>query len=116
MFGKDYVLRDYKNDYYWVKNKHFGYNWQNKEVLEATFTDKLEEATQVTWEEVRDIIEKFEDGTLIAGGRFKPDIKSLGRYSFMFVSEEDMKYLRGTPAPLKITVPVEIEEDDEQDS
>lgn len=29
------------------------------------------------------------------------------------VSEEDMKYLRGTPAPLKITVPVTIEEGEE---
>lgn len=31
------------------------------------------------------------------------------------VSEEDMEYLRGEPVPLKITIPVEIERD-EQDS
>lgn len=31
------------------------------------------------------------------------------------VSEEDMEYLRGEPAPLKITIPIVIEKEDEQD-
>jgi len=119
MFSWDYVLKDFKNNYYWVKNKPYGYNFQNQAVLQAVFTDDIREATQISWEEVRDLIQKFKDGTLVTGGRFKPDIDALGRYAFHFVSEEDMKYLRGTPAPLKITIPnivIEEAEDDEQDS
>jgi hypothetical protein len=32
----------------------------------------------------------------------------------VIVSEEDMKYLKGEPAPLKITIPVTIEKDDDE--
>lgn len=34
-----------------------------------------------------------------------------GRHDFHPISEEDAKYLSGTPVPLKITIPVTIEED-----
>lgn len=115
MFGNDYVLKDFKNEYYWVKNIHYGYNWQNKAVLQAVFTDDVREAKLITWEEVRDLIQQFKDGTLVVGGRFKPDIDSLGRMGITFVSDEDMVYLQGNPVKPIITIPVEIK-DDEQDS
>lgn len=37
------------------------------------------------------------------------------RNQMTIISEEDAEYLKGEPAPLKITIPVEIEKDDEQD-
>ncbi len=33
----------------------------------------------------------------------------------MIISEKDAKYLQGTPAPLKITIPVTIEEGNEDE-
>src|SRR5215472_5843536 len=103
MFGK-YVLWDSKNNYYWQKNIHFGYNFQNKEVLEARFTDKIKEATLVDWDEIPEIIDGMLAGTIIMGGAFKADVESLQRLGVEFISDEDMEYLKGTPAPLKITI------------
>lgn len=91
MIPGDYALFDFKNNYYWVKNRPYGYNWQNETVLMAEFTDKMEEATLMTWQEVRDMIAKFESGHIVMGGRFKADIKSLGRQAILLLSEEDAK-------------------------
>lgn len=38
------------------------------------------------------------------GSPYHPD----NRHKPIIISEEDMKYLRGTPAPLKITIPITI--------
>ena len=42
------------------------------------------------------------------GSPYHPD----NWHKAQIVSKEDMEYLRGTPAPLKITIPVVIEEDE----
>jgi hypothetical protein len=110
MFGK-YALYDFKNKYYWKKNRHWGYNFQNQEIQAASFTDDIREATLITWQEVAELIQRFQDGLIIMDGLLKADVESLGRLGIKFISEEDAKYLKGEPAPLVITVPgIKIDE------
>ncbi len=116
---KSYVIWDSKNNLFWEKNLCYGYNYQNQAVFEARFVADLKQATYFHKPEAYKILERFKNEPHIVGGRYKEaDTTNLQVVdSCCFISEEDLKYFRGEPAPLKITIPVIIEEDsDEQDS
>ena len=113
-FERYYFIHDTKNNLYWEKNIHYGFNFQNQEVFEARFVDKLEDAMGLTWEEAGEVMASFLTQDHIFGGRFKAEDGSLYIERFPeLISEEDAKLLQGTPAPLQITIPITIDEEDD---
>ncbi len=72
-----FVIWDHKNNLYWQKNIPYGYNYQNKAVFEARFTDNLEEATALPFEEISKVMSRFRDESFVMGGRFKAETNCL---------------------------------------
>jgi hypothetical protein len=103
---------------FWEKNIRYGYNYQNQSVFESRFVPDLQAATCLSKTKAYEILERFKNEPHIVGGRYKEaDTANLQVVdSCSFVSEKDLEYLKGEPAPLRITIPVVIEKDDEQDS
>jgi len=68
---KDWILADTTNHVYWQKTRHHGYGYDNKEIFEEFFTDKVEEAALLTWEEAVQVVYRIFDNHYVLGGYVK---------------------------------------------
>lgn len=57
--------------------KHYGYNYQNKSVYVACFTDDINKALSVKLERAEDIVYCLNNLEYIVVGNINPDIKRL---------------------------------------
>lgn len=94
-FERYYCIRDIKNNFFWEKNVHYGYNFQNRKVFEARFVDNIKDATALTWIEACQEMATLLVEPHIFGGRFKAEDGSLYIERFPeLISEEDMKLFK----------------------
>lgn len=126
---KKYLIFDPINEVFWDRNFHYGYAMNNKAIFEARFTEVLTEATLMVKRDADEVLQRFSENEFVLGGTVKADAKALVVKPVLVtwemehekfnpfsrdpritqVSEADLEYLKGTPAPLKITIPVKIE-------
>jgi len=70
-FHKHWIIFDPTNKVFWEENFHYGYGFNNREVFEARFTDKLNEATLMSKKDAKKVLEKFREYDCVFGGSIK---------------------------------------------
>jgi len=76
-FKRYYIITDIKNNFYWVKNILYGYNYQNHAVFEARFSDKfIDTPESLEYNKAQEVLEKFKSPHIV-GGCYRADTTSL---------------------------------------
>jgi hypothetical protein len=83
---RNWIIIDPKNNVYWERNQHYGYNFGNKPVFDARFTDDLTKATLMTKKSAKEVLAIFSEFEFIFGGLFKADAPSLIIKNVSFVA------------------------------
>lgn len=95
-FVRYYFIHDIKNNCFFSKSVHYGYNAQNEGVFEARFVRNLEDATGLTWLEACAEMAKLLTKPHVFGGQVKAEDGNLFIERFPeLITEEDYKKLKG---------------------
>jgi hypothetical protein len=83
----NYIIYNQNSMIFWQKTKHYGFNFQNQQVIEAVCTEDLDQATLLSEKEAKHILHDLLHKDVVMSGKISSSQKKLVPSQIIKLSE-----------------------------